>query len=57
LLRQQSRRVKQSALESLDIVIRCNGGGSLDDSLYESVLKELGAIIVDSDLHMSHLSL
>lgn len=57
LLRQQSRRVKQSALESLDVVIKCNGGGSLDKALYESVLKELGAIIVDSDLHISHLSL
>ena len=57
LLRQQSRRVKQSALESLDVVIKCNGGGSLDEALYESVLKELGAIIVDSDLHISHLSL
>jgi len=57
LLRQQSRRVKQSALESLNVVIKCNGGGSLDKALYESVLKELGAIIVDSDLHISHLSL
>jgi len=57
LLRQQSRGVKQSALESLDIVVRCSGGDALDAALYDSVLKELGAIILDADLHISHLSL
>jgi len=60
LLRQQSRGVKQSALESLDMVIQCHGqdcGGDQDVELYDGVLRELGMIIVDSDLHISHLSL
>ena len=60
LLRQQSRGVKQSSLEALDIVVRYHGGdasSALDAALFGSVLKELGEIIGDSDLHISHLSL
>mmetsp|Transcript_5949 Transcript_5949/g.17173 ORF Transcript_5949/g.17173 Transcript_5949/m.17173 type:complete len:1341 (-) Transcript_5949:574-4596(-) len=57
LLRQQSRGIKQSALEALVIVVRCQGSAVMDAAMFDSVLKELGAIIVDSDLHISHLSL
>jgi len=57
LLRQQSRGIKQSALEALDIVVQCQGVKAMDAALFDSVLKELGGIIVDSDLHISHLSL
>lgn len=60
LLRQNSRRVKQSALDALDILIRCDGNESMTNmgnGLLNLVLVELGGIIVDSDLHISHLSL
>jgi len=57
LLRQQNRALRQSALEALDIVICSHGGRSMGVDLFDVVLKEFGAIVVDSDLHISHLSL
>jgi len=58
LLRQQNRALKQSALETLDKVIVWHGGSHvMDVDLYDLVLQEISGIIVDSDLHMSHLGL
>jgi len=56
LLRQNSRSVKQSSLQCLDTIIRSRISG-LEVGIFGLVLKELSNIIVDSDLHISHLSL
>jgi cullin-associated NEDD8-dissociated protein 1 len=59
-LKLQSRSLKQSSLESLDKVI-INHGSSIppdaSQALYSLVLTELSSLVVDSDLHISHLSL
>jgi cullin-associated NEDD8-dissociated protein 1 len=60
LLRQQSRGLKQLALQCLDSLVRClrtDGDVDMDDGLFDSVLKELGDVIADNDLHVCHLSL
>lgn len=60
LLRQQNRGVKQSALGTMNVVITAygkEGDMGQDEELMDTVLKEIGAIIVDSDVHLSHLSL
>ena len=60
LLRQQSRGVKHRALECLDTLVLCLGPENnlaMDDGLFDSVLKDLGDIIVDNDLHICNLSL
>ena len=46
----------QSSLEALDIVVT-NHGAKLNVELFDSVLKELGNLITERDLHLSHLSL
>ena len=59
-LKQQSRSLKQSALEALDIVVTNHGSEDpslADGQLFSTVLRELADLIVDSDLHLSHLSL
>jgi len=57
-LKLQSRSLKQHSLESLDIIVKNHGSSSLlaDGSLYSSVLKEFAPLIVDNDLHLSHLN-
>ena len=57
-LRLQSRSLKQSSLEALEIVIR-NHGQKLADcqELYASVVQEVAPLISDGDLHLCHLSL
>lgn len=55
-LKLQSRSLKQSSLEALDIVVT-NHGLSDSNELYSKVLQELSHLVVDSDLHISHLSL
>ena len=58
-LKLQSRSLKQSSLEALDVVVR-NHGSSVefaDGALFSTVLQELCTLITDSDLHISHLSL
>lgn len=55
-LKLQSRSLKQSSLEALDTVVTNHGSASNGD-LYAMVLEELSPLIVDSDLHLSHLSL
>ena len=59
-LKQQSRSLKQNSLEALDIVITNHGTEDLslsDGVLFSSVLGALSGLIVDSDLHLSHLSM
>jgi len=56
LLRQNSRSVKQSALQCLDTAVTSRPAG-LDVCIFGLVVKELSNVIVDSDLHISHLSL
>jgi cullin-associated NEDD8-dissociated protein 1 len=55
-LKLQSRSLKQSSLEALDIVVT-NHGLSDSNELYSKVLQDLSHLVVDSDLHISHLSL
>lgn len=60
LLRQQNRGLKQCALECLDTMVLClgsNGDSSMDEGIFGSVLKDLGDIVTDADLHLCHLSL
>jgi cullin-associated NEDD8-dissociated protein 1 len=60
LLRQLSSGLRQSSLQCLDSLARClrkDGDVDMDDGLYDSVLKDLGAVISDTDLHVCHLSL
>ena len=60
LLRQQSRGLKQSSLQCLDCLTRClsnDGDVEMDDGLFDSVLKELGGVISETDLNVCHLSL
>ena len=58
-LKLASRSLKQSSLEALDVLIVHHGrheslqGGEL----YSSVLQDCAPLVVDSDLHLSHLSL
>lgn len=54
-LKLQSRSLKQSSLEALDTIVTNHGSG--DGELYGMVLQELAPLIVDTDLHLSHLSL
>jgi cullin-associated NEDD8-dissociated protein 1 len=59
-LKQQSRSLKQSSLEALDIIVTNHGSEdpSLSDGmLFSTVLAEIADLLVDSDLHISHLSL
>jgi cullin-associated NEDD8-dissociated protein 1 len=55
-LKLQSRSLKQSSLEALDTVVT-NHGVADSEELYAMVLQELSHLVVDSDLHISHLSL
>ena len=58
-LKLQSRSLKQSTLEALDIIITNHGsyeefrGGEL----FSSVVQDITHLVVDSDLHLSHLAL
>jgi cullin-associated NEDD8-dissociated protein 1 len=55
-LKLQSRSLKQSSLEALDTVVT-NHGVSDSNDLYSQVLQDLSHLVIDSDLHISHLSL
>jgi cullin-associated NEDD8-dissociated protein 1 len=58
LLRQQSRGLKQSTLETLTVLIDGHGQSQgMSSALFEAVLKETGPVVSDSDLHVSHLGL
>jgi cullin-associated NEDD8-dissociated protein 1 len=57
-LRLQSRSLKQSALEALEIVIRNHGHKLADrEQLFASVVQEVAPLISDKDLHLCHRSL
>jgi len=60
-LQMQSRSLRQTALEALDVVIQHHGSTikpkQLATDLYSSLLQELAELVVDTDLHISHLSL
>eukprot|EP00523_Entomoneis_sp_CCMP467_P004781 CAMPEP_0168750362 /NCGR_PEP_ID=MMETSP0724-20121128/17229_1 /TAXON_ID=265536 /ORGANISM="Amphiprora sp., Strain CCMP467" /LENGTH=1377 /DNA_ID=CAMNT_0008798373 /DNA_START=1 /DNA_END=4134 /DNA_ORIENTATION=+ len=58
-LRLQSRSLKQTTLEALDIVITNHGSKDdfKDGELFSSVVKDITPLVVDSDLHLSHLGL
>ena len=57
-LKQQSRSLKQTALEALDVVITHHGTVvAANTELYSSVLLELAPLVVANDLHLAHLSL
>lgn len=59
-LKQQSRSLKQSSLEALDIVVTHHGSddASLQNGeMFSTVLQDVADLVVDSDLHLSHLSL
>jgi len=56
LLRQQSQNLRLVSLEVLDVLVRCHGEG-IEAAVIGKILKECGAVMVDSDLHISHLAL
>jgi cullin-associated NEDD8-dissociated protein 1 len=59
-LKQQNRGLKQSSLEALDLIIasQVRWDSKLREStLFSSMLGDLSGLILDSDLHLSHLSL
>ncbi|KAL7566739.1 hypothetical protein ACA910_017789 [Epithemia clementina (nom. ined.)] len=58
-LKLQSRSLKQSTLEALDIIVTNHGSYEQfrDGELFSSVVKDMTSLIVDSDLHLSHLAL
>jgi cullin-associated NEDD8-dissociated protein 1 len=59
-LKLQSRSLKQSSLEALDTIVTNHGSAYAElasGELYAMVLQELAPLVVDSDLHLSHLSL
>jgi len=59
-LKLQSRSLKQSSLEALDTIVTYHGSAYAElanGGLNAMVLQELAPLIVDSDLHLSHLSL
>ena len=59
-LKLQSRSLKQSSLEALDTIVTNHGSAYAELSngeLYAVVLEALAPLVVDSDLHLSHLSL
>lgn len=55
-LKLQSRSLKQTSLEALEVIIT-NHGKSLGEQLLSSTLVDLAPLIVPSDLHLTHLSL
>ena len=58
-LKLQSRSLKQTTLEALDIIVTNHGKYDefADGSLFSSVIEDITPLVVDSDLHLSHLGL
>ena len=52
-----SRSLKQTALESMDIVTIHHGARLADGALFSSVVQDFAPLLVDSDLHVAHLTL
>ncbi|CBN79044.1 conserved unknown protein [Ectocarpus siliculosus] len=55
-LRQQSRPLKQTTLETLLALIGSNHA-QMTQALFSLLLKESAALVTDADLHLAHLSL
>jgi predicted nucleic acid-binding protein len=56
LLRQQSRPLKQAALEAL-LALFASSAAQMDAALLQQVLKEAAQHVSDADLHLAHLAL
>lgn len=58
-LKLQSRSLKQSTLEALDIIVANHGSDKefRGGELFTSVVQDITPLIVDTDLHLSHLAL
>lgn len=56
LLRQQSRSLKQTTLETLTALVD-SSSGSMDGTHFELMMQEAAPLISDSDLQLTHLSL
>ena len=57
-LKMSSRSLRQTSLEALDVVVTHHGHSVVvETSLYSSLLSELSDLVIDSDLHISHLAL
>ena len=58
-LKLQSRSLKQSTLEALDIIVTNHGSYPefRDGQLFSKLVQDITHLIVDSDLHLSHLAL
>ena len=57
-LKMSSRALRQTSLEALDVVVTHHGHTIADEKdMYSLLLTELSDLVVDSDLHISHLAL
>lgn len=55
-LRQQSRSLKQTTLETIDALVNSNGS-NMSSELFANVMVEAAPLVSDTDLHLSHLAL
>ena len=57
-LKMSARTLRQTSLEALDVVVTHHGPSIVGETaMYSSLLSELSDLVVDSDLHISHLAL
>ena len=57
-LKMSARTLRQTSLEALDVVVTHHGPTIVGETaMYSSLLSELSDLVVDSDLHISHLAL
>jgi len=56
-LRKANRALKQSSLAALSVVVKNYGTDKKASDLLKSTLGELGALVSESDLHLTHLAL
>ena len=56
-LRKANRALKQSSLATLSVIVKNYGNDAKASDLFKSVLGELGSLVNESDLHLSHLAL
>lgn len=57
-LKMSSRSLRQTSLEALDVVVTHHGRTIVGETaMYSSLLSELSDLVIDSDLHISHLAL
>lgn len=56
-LKLHSRSLKQTTLESMDVVTINHGAALADGALFSAIVREFSPLVVDSDLHVAHLTL